>query len=278
MRRAMGLGALRLAAQVWGGGLSHILLFVGRCWMEKTIWMLWLQGWENAPPIVRACLTTWAHHNPDWRIQCIDARSIDSFLGRSERISISLRYVPAAARSDLLRIALLWKFGGVWVDATVYCLKPLDEWLPDAASQGFFAFDTPGPDRMIASWFLAAEASNEIVLRWYQASQSYWRWRFRRHHYFWFHYLFADIYRLHAGVKEIWDATPKISADLPHYMTPYKQKLPAPLSPEDAPFLDGSRTPLLKLTHKIRHGGFDQDSRYSVLLQRAQELGRQYHS
>lgn len=237
--------------------------------------MLWLQGWENAPPIVQACLRTWTHHNPDWQVRCLDAGTLDSILAPSEQVPTSLRYIPAAAKSDLIRIALLRKFGGVWVDATVYCLKPLDAWLPEAMPGGFFAFERPAPDRMVASWFLAAEQPNEIVSRWYEACQAYWRWRFRRSHYFWFHYLFADIYAEHAAVKALWDATPKISADLPHYMTPYKERLPAPCDPEDAAFLDGSRTPLLKLTHKVDHDGFAPHSRYSELLRRASELSLQ---
>jgi hypothetical protein len=53
---------------------------------------------------------------------------------------------------------LLRRHGGVWADATCYCLQPLAEWLPSKlAPAGFFAFDRPAPDRMLASWFLAAQ-------------------------------------------------------------------------------------------------------------------------
>ena len=48
--------------------------------------------------------------------------------------------IPPAAESDLLRLYLLNKYGGVWVDSTNLCRRPLDDWLPSAARQGFFAF------------------------------------------------------------------------------------------------------------------------------------------
>ena len=48
--------------------------------------------------------------------------------------------IPPAAESDILRLYLLKKYGGVWVDATNLCRRPLDAWLPSAACEGFFAF------------------------------------------------------------------------------------------------------------------------------------------
>jgi len=39
-----------------------------------------------------------------------------------------------------VRILLLHEFGGIWVDATLLCNRPLDEWLPSTMTEGFFAF------------------------------------------------------------------------------------------------------------------------------------------
>ncbi len=35
----------------------------------RTIWMLWYQGWENAPELVKRCLCSWQHHNRGWTIR-----------------------------------------------------------------------------------------------------------------------------------------------------------------------------------------------------------------
>jgi Capsular polysaccharide synthesis protein len=43
---------------------------------HPTIWMLWLQGWDNAPAIVRACLESWRGRNPGWRVEALDANTV----------------------------------------------------------------------------------------------------------------------------------------------------------------------------------------------------------
>ena len=63
--------------------------------------------------------------------------------------------------------------GGVWVDASVVPVKPLSQWLGDALTEaGFFAFERPGPDRPISSWFLAATPRNLIFREWWKRSAS----------------------------------------------------------------------------------------------------------
>ena len=87
---------------------------------------------------------------------------------------------PREALSDLVRLELLHRYGGVWGDATTVCAKPLDGWLNQYARHGFFAFDRPGPDRMISTWFLAAHKGSYIVERWRDAAARYWRDRIER--------------------------------------------------------------------------------------------------
>ena len=71
------------------------------------------------------------------------------------------------ARSDLLRLALLERHGGVWADATLWCARPLDAWIDDAtAPTGFFAYTQPTRDRPADNWFLAAAPGSRIISRW----------------------------------------------------------------------------------------------------------------
>ena len=47
-------------------------------------------------------------------------------------------------RGDVLRITVMRDYGGVWADATMYCVLPLDSWLAQALGTGdFFAFAAP---------------------------------------------------------------------------------------------------------------------------------------
>ena len=116
--------------------------------------------------------------------------------------------------SDILRILLLKEYGGLWVDATLYCNKPLDDWLGPHLDEGFFAFAKPVLARALSSWFLACTEQNYIVERWHQETLAYWAERRAAHHYFWFHYLFSDICEADRRFNDNWVRVPKISAAL----------------------------------------------------------------
>ncbi len=142
--------------------------------IPKKIWMLWLQGWDNAPELVRKCKTTWVENNPDWEINLLTKDTLSDFVSLPEIYSNHLKLTPAAF-SDVLRIHLLAKFGGVWADATTWCAKPLDLWIERVTEdRGFFAYSKPGPDRPIASWFLAAQENNYIADKFQLAVDNLW--------------------------------------------------------------------------------------------------------
>ena len=64
-------------------------------------------------------------------------------------------------QSDLIRINLLNKYGGIWIDATLFCNKPLDEWLKYNMHIGFLLFRYSKKNK-IASWFIASNKNNYI--------------------------------------------------------------------------------------------------------------------
>ncbi|KQY79235.1 mannosyltransferase [Ensifer sp. Root142] len=118
-------------------------------------------------------------------------------------------------RADLIRIALLRDYGGVWVDATTFCTKPLDEWLPPLMESGFFAFPDNYPGRTMGISFLAAEPQNYLVSKWLRLMVRYYSKRGKLLHYFWVMYLFEYIVRTDLKARAIWDATPKLSSKGP---------------------------------------------------------------
>ena len=238
--------------------------------LPKIIWMLWLQGWDEAPRIVQACRKTWEVHNPDWMIHALNAADLYGYVGAAVLSSPIGKVMPAEALSDLIRITLLERYGGVWVDATVYCLKPLDAWLPERFSGGFFAFAKPAPDRMLSSWFLAASKGTYLVQEWYRRTVAYWEKHTEPHHYFWFHYLFTEGYESDPYFRASWDSTSQVSANGPHYYAPY-EKLSAAVSSSDRLIIKSPPTPVLKLTHKLPEAKFGDDSVLSHLRTRADE-------
>jgi len=241
----------------------------------KIIWFLWLQGLPSAPAIVQKCFESWVTNNKNWKIVLLDKNNI------VEYISLPNAETTPQALSDIIRINLLAEHGGIWVDATCYCTTPLDNWIYDHIKAGFFAFDRPGPDRMISSWFLAATKNAYIPQYLKNEVNAYWKhnpklvlfeksgWRLLKkiipkhpeqwfnnfykkalkvYPYFWFHYLFGKSYFSDENFKNQWDQVIKISADIPHRLQ--FEGLTSPLRLSIKKEIDECHAPVYKLIWK----------------------------
>ncbi len=218
--------------------------------VPKIIWILWYQGWDEAPQVVKACLKSWESKNPNWVINRLDQFNIKDFIDINEILpNYDLREISLASLSDLIRISLLNKFGGVWADATLMCRISLDSWLDQMNNADFFAFSKPSSDRLISSWFLAATKESYIVAKWNQSAKNFWLNRKKTDEYFWFHYLFNSLYENDSDFQTCWDSSFKLSAKKPHFFLPY-ERIFDKLTEERVKEIEQIDTPVFKLTHK----------------------------
>lgn len=142
---------------------------------HKTLWTLWYQGFETAPEIVRLCLDSWRRFNPEWNVVALDRQSLAGVLDLPAIVDVDRKDLTVQKISNIVRLCLLREHGGIWVDATVYCCKPLARWLPEYSSGGFFAFRNPGPDRLMSNWFIAAERDNQLLDELHRAFLAIWQ-------------------------------------------------------------------------------------------------------
>ena len=223
--------------------------------IPKIIYSLWYQGVGQAPPTVRLCFQRWQRLNPGHQMRILEAADVRRLL---HGFPLPLAGIPVQALSDIVRIHLLAQTGGVWADATVMPVKPLDAWLPQhTEGTGFFAFDRPQPDRPLASWFLAASRSQPLVEKWCREVTRFWckprvcalysgrmippdpDWevapeggaRHDRYPYFWFHYLFGHLLKEDTEFARIWSLCRKVDAEAPHRLQRLLSKGATP-SPE----------------------------------------------
>lgn len=141
----------------------------------KIIWFSWLQGKEDMPLLTQYCLKSWEALNPNWKINFVTLKNLGEF--------VDLGFFPEdcdvkknlTGLSEVLRLNILNKYGGVWVDATSFCAKPLDEWLQKYLETGFFAFSHPKKKGIVAKWFLASTPGNYIMRKWCEAENDYWK-------------------------------------------------------------------------------------------------------
>jgi mannosyltransferase OCH1-like enzyme len=129
---------------------------------KKNIWIYWEQGWDNAPDICKLCKKSWEKLNPNWVINVLNKNNINNFVDVYEIRENFWDIEPIQVRADLIRTLLLKKYGGVWVDATLICMKPLDKWLFKYFSkknkEDFFCFKFKKVISL-SNWFLVSHGS-----------------------------------------------------------------------------------------------------------------------
>jgi hypothetical protein len=274
--------------------------------MPRTIWFLWFQGLENAPYVVRKCHESWVARNPSWRVVTLDeaavpaVASVDYSAGRLAALS-------RQHRADLLRLDLLAHHGGVWADATCFCVQPLDNWLMPSMGSGFFAFTQPRPDRIISNWFLAARPGNILVARLFDRMLAHWGdhsfhgerqfltrvltrllrrssrtrgWWFSRvlrdwlavSPYFAFTYGLEKLIREDPECARTWRRTPKISAVGPHRL--YRAGLLSPASAALRSEIDRREVPVYKTAWSLPGHAIPPGSALGYLLEMADAEGQ----
>ena len=272
--------------------------------LPKSIFTYWHQGWDEIPPLLRVCLNSMQRHHADWKIHLLDGNTVSEWLDPIPISDENWEKLPLAHRSDLIRTQLLLRHGGVWVDPTVWFACPMDEWLNECIDSGLFMFHRPGRDRLISNWFIAAEAGNPLLARFYEELCGYWRenefetigftqrravnfvsrvlhrnillpqiWfstpmirLFRHSPYMVYHYLFAKMVRTDPACAAVWDATRRESADAPHQLL--RHGLLAPLTSELEQTLRVADPPLFKLTWKLSDSGISKNSLLAELYRR----------
>ncbi len=139
------------------------------------IFGLWDRGLDQAPDVVKLCFDRWRALNPGYELTVLDEAGLRETL---RGYPSWIHDLPIQARSNICRLELLVRHGGVWVDGTALPVLPLDEWLPASLEPaGFFAFSGRRGNRWgpIDSWFLAAQDPGNAACRaWLEAVKGFW--------------------------------------------------------------------------------------------------------
>ncbi|MBK0097748.1 mannosyltransferase [Erwinia sp. S63] len=136
--------------------------------IPRQIWMYWES--ETLPAEVQIFVDKIVRENPGYSLTVINNLNIKDYLP-------DLRFVHADMRpshkSDVIRLELLHRYGGIWMDATIILNRPMDELLAVNVDDGYdliaFYRDSSTRDKaypVIESWFLAAPKNNAFIGRW----------------------------------------------------------------------------------------------------------------
>jgi hypothetical protein len=97
---------------------------------EKIIWLIWFQGVDEMPDFIRECYDSVLRHAGNYQVILLTDENIGDYLVVPEVVKAKIgtvwnRDFLMAHYSDVVRFGILAKYGGMWLDATMYVTQDL---------------------------------------------------------------------------------------------------------------------------------------------------------
>ena len=167
---------------------------------SNKVWVCWLQGMENAPELVKRCYESIMQNLTDREIILITSENMDQYVQFPQYIIDKWKsgVITNTHRTDLLRLELLIRYGGMWLDATVFCSEERKN-IPDYFFESdlfFYQSLKPGRDgnaTYISSWLMSAKTNNKVLLATRELCYEYWKRENQMLDYFLLHDFFSIV-------------------------------------------------------------------------------------
>lgn len=187
---------------------------------ERKVWVCWFQGIDNAPAIVKRCYLSLKENITDREIVLLTENNYRNYVSFPEEIQrkIDCGVIKDAHMSDLLRLELLQRYGGTWIDATVFCgSEKIPQFMLDS---DLFLFQClkPGKDgqpSVISNWFITAKPNQKFIFMVKELLYDYWRNNDEVVDYFIFHDFFQMLIERY---PEEWNKVVPFSNSTPHIL------------------------------------------------------------
>lgn len=186
---------------------------------EKVIWQYWgqLNDGSPLPAVVQRCFDSVDKYKGDYQVIRLNDDNIKDYLDFPDFVwkTENEAKFSKVFFSDLLRLALLHVYGGVWLDATILLTAPLPE---EFSSQDYFVFqrsdDEPnksfwaGPHTSYWSWdpryrvkmlnsIIFAKKVSVVITTMFDLILHYWKTQDKIINYFFFQILYDELVNGH---------------------------------------------------------------------------------
>jgi hypothetical protein len=187
---------------------------------DYIYWTCWFQGLESAPPLIKSCIRSAKKYADGHRIIVITYDNLSAYVTLPDFIldKHHKSLIPAPHFSDIIRVYLLYTYGGIWFDATVFFTQSIPDYL---LKEPLFFFKRPLQDTYCpaGNWFIiASKQKNYLLYNLLCILIEYWRINNKYIDYFMFHYLLQAII-LHDSVSfDLYSKIPYHNDQNPHYI------------------------------------------------------------
>lgn len=183
--------------------------------VPKIVWTCWLQGMEDAPYMVKRCIESQKKTLPDYEHRVLTLDNYHQWVELPEYIEKKFQKgrIPRALFTDLLRLAVLKKYGGIWLDASILFTgfeneKLLNHWQQIEHSEfTIFRYFQRGKKEPVglSNWFIAARPNDFVVSTVLDMLLAYWK----------DYNCTVDYYIMHLFISMCLNAVPSIAESMP---------------------------------------------------------------
>ena len=117
---------------------------------NAPVWVCWWTGLEDAPEIVKKCVDSIYRAAGKHPVHIITQNNYSKYLEIPSYIieKVQDKRMCIANFSDYLRVSLLEKYGGLWLDATIYVSRNIPD---DIFVKNLFTCKSPGAKGYLAN-------------------------------------------------------------------------------------------------------------------------------
>jgi hypothetical protein len=134
----------------------------------KIFWTYWEDS--DIPDIIRKCIATWEKHHPDYDIIILNKETLHLYCDDD---IYNLKHADTPPRiSDFVRLAVLTKYGGTWIDCSSILTEPLQDHPYECVGYYIDGFTTKHMYPVIESWFISCVKNCQFVKKWKDAFYS----------------------------------------------------------------------------------------------------------
>lgn len=193
---------------------------------EDVIWTMWLQGEKDAPLLIKRCIDSIRKNSNNKRVVVLDENNIYDFIDMPSYIleKYDKGYITRTHFSDIVRLLVLRKYGGCWLDSTVFLSKPtndLELTIKKVIELPFFMIKAPltlNQFRLSSSWIIRAYKNDPIIENVCNLLLEYWKNERYMRAYFLIHLCFAKVVEENEKLKQEWDAIPYFDDSASNYL------------------------------------------------------------
>lgn len=170
---------------------------------EYRIWFMWWQGAESMPDTIKACYNRLKMCASGYKVVFISERNIGEYIEIADIIleKFQRNMIPSAILSDYIRVSLLKKYGGLWLDASIYCMHEIKE----VEKFKILTGKKTGKRRWTVFFMATNETNNQIftLLKYYY--DKYWENEAVLLDYFFTDFCIEYLYENHLDIREMID-------------------------------------------------------------------------